>query len=123
MTKKEIMNRYAEVLNEKKVEFEADKVEKSKKISKKEAEFYGECFLDLIKDTLASGEDVKLVGYFNLEILGKEQRVGRNPQTGEEIAIPAHNVIKAKVGKIILDAIADLEVKPVKEKKKKGEDE
>jgi len=35
MNKKEIMNRYAEVLNEKKEAFEEDKVEKSKKISRR----------------------------------------------------------------------------------------
>jgi len=111
MTKKELLVKFAEVLNEKKVEFEADKVEKSKKISKKEAEFYGECFLDLIKDTLASGEDVKLVNFGDWKIKGRKGRKGRNPQTGEDIQIEAKNVIVFKVGKGLNDAIAGLEVK------------
>ena len=116
MTKKELLNRYQEVLNEKKEAFEADKVEKSKKISKKEAEFFGECFLDLIKDTLASGEDVRLVNFGDWKIKGRKSKVGRNPKSGEEIAIPAKNSIVFKVGKGLKDAIAGLEVRIEEEK-------
>jgi len=111
MTKKELLVKFQEVLNEKKVEFEADKVEKSKKISKKEAEFYGECFLDLIKDTLASGEDVRLVNFGDWKIKGRKSRVGNNPKTNEKVSIPAKNAIVFKVGKGLKDAIAGLEVR------------
>ena len=120
MNKKEIMNRYAEVLNEKKEAFEEDKVEKSKKISKKQAEFYGEVFLDLIKDTLASGEDVRLVNFGDWKIKGRKSKVGQNPKTLEKIDIPAKNAIVFKVGKGLKDAIAGLEVRVGEEK---GEDE
>ena len=115
MTKKELMNRYQEVLNEKKEAFEADKVEKSKKVSKKEAEFYGEVFLDLIKDTLASGEDVRLVNFGDWKIKGRKSRKGRNPQTGEDLQIEAKNAIVFKVGKGLNDAIAGLEVRVVED--------
>ena len=83
MTKKELMNRYQEVLNEKKEAFEAEKVEKSKKISKKEAEFYGECFLNLIMDTVANDEPVKIVDFGNFE---KKETKGREGiiQVGEK---------------------------------------
>ena len=83
MTKKELLVKFQEVLNEKKVEFEADKVEKSKKISKKEAEFYGEVFLDLIMKTVASGEPLKIVDFGNFE---KKETKGREGiiQVGEK---------------------------------------
>jgi len=116
MNKKELMVKFQEVLNSKMVEFEADKVEKSKKISKKQAEFIGEVFLDLIKDTLASGEDVKLVNFGDWKIKGRKQKVGRNPKSGEEIVIPARNAIVFKVGKGLSDAIAGLEVRVEEEK-------
>jgi len=120
MNKKELMVKFATVLNEKKEEFEADKVEKSKKISQKQAEFFGEVFLDLIKDTLASGEDVKIVNFGDWKIKGRKSRKGRNPQTGEDLQIEAKNAIVFKVGKGLNDAIAGLEVRVEDEK---GEDE
>jgi len=101
MTKKELLNRYQEVLNIKKEAFEADKVEKSKKISKKEAEFYGECFLDLIMDTVAN-EDLKIVGFGNFEKKFKEGKTGTinvGPKKGEEYNSVDHFVISFKAGK------------------------
>jgi len=67
MNMKEIMNIYAEVLNEKKEVFEADKVEKSKKISNKYAKFYGETFLELMEDIVVEHGLAKFVGHGNYE--------------------------------------------------------
>jgi len=107
MTKKELLNRYAEVLNEKKEAFEENKVEKSKKISKKEAEFYGECFLDLIMDTVAE-EDLKIVGFGNFEKKFKEGKTGTinvGPKKGEEYTSLDHFVISFKAGKVFKDKV------------------
>ena len=107
MTKKELLNRYQEVLNEKKEAFEADKVEKSKKISKKEAEFYGEVFLDLIMDTVAI-EDLKLVGFGNFERKFKEGKTGTinvGPKKGEEYNSVDHFAIGFKAGKVFKDKV------------------
>ena len=107
MTKKELLNRYAEVLNEKKEAFEENKVEKSKKISKKEAEFYGECFLDLIMDTVAE-EDLKIVGFGNFEKKFKEGKTGTinvGPKKGEEYTSLDHFVISFKAGNVFKDKV------------------
>ena len=107
MNKKELMNRYAEVLNEKKEAFEEDKVEKSKKISKKQAEFYGETFLELIMDTVAI-EDLKLVGFGNFERKFKEGKTGTinvGPKKGEEYNSIDHYVISFKAGKPFKDKV------------------
>jgi len=76
MNKKEIMNRYATRLNEKKEAFEADKVEKSKKISKKEATFYFENALELIEDIVAEDGSAKFVGHGNYEKVAVKGRSG-----------------------------------------------
>jgi len=94
MTKKELLNRYAEVLNEKKEAFEENKVEKSKKISKKEAEFYG--------------EDLKIVGFGNFEKKFKEGKTGTinvGPKKGEEYTSLDHFVISFKAGKVFKDKV------------------
>jgi len=67
MNKPEIMNRYQVRLNEKKEIMEADKVEKSKKISKKDATFYFENALELIEDIVAEDGSAKFVGHGNYE--------------------------------------------------------
>ena len=75
MNMKEIMNIYAEKLNEKKEVFEADKVEKSKKISNKYAKFYGEVFLELLEDIVAKHGIAKFVGhgvYEKVEVKGRK---------------------------------------------------
>jgi len=76
MNMKEIMNIYAEALNEKKEVFEADKVEKSKKITKKDAIFYGETFLELLEDIVAKYGLAKFVNHGNYEKVEVKGRKG-----------------------------------------------
>ena len=108
MTKKELLNRYAEVLNEKKEAFEENKVEKSKKISKKEAEFYGECFLDLIMDTVANDEPVKIVdfGEFSKKATkGREGIIQVGEKKGQEFKSEDSWKVAFKAGKGFKDRV------------------
>lgn len=57
-----------------------------------------ENLLEIIKDTLASGESVKISGFGNLEVRAKRARRGRNPQSGEEMLISARRVLTFKPG-------------------------
>lgn len=56
-------------------------------------------------EALVKGDKVSLVGFCNLEAEAKEERQGRNPQTGEPMTIPAHRRIKFKAGKRLKEAI------------------
>jgi len=60
-------------------------------ISKAKAGEAINAFLDLVTDSLAQGEDVSLRGFGNFGVRHMDPRIGRNPQTGEEVEIPAHN--------------------------------
>jgi len=52
--------------------------------------------LGLIKGALESEEDVKISGFGKFEVRGKQERRGRNPQTGEEITIDPRRVVSFK---------------------------
>ena len=52
-----------------------------------------DAFFDLICDKLVNGEDVKISGFGNFQIRTKAPRPGRNPRTGEAIAIQARRVV------------------------------
>jgi len=52
-----------------------------------------------ISDCLAKGEKVTLVGFGTLRVTKRKARVGRNPQTGESINIPAKKLPKFVPGK------------------------
>ena len=58
-----------------------------------------------IQDALAEGEKVQLIGFGNFEVRERAARKGRNPQTGEEIEIPASKVPAFKPGKALKDAV------------------
>ena len=62
--------------------------------------------LAVIQETMASGNDVQLVGFGTFSVTERAGREGRNPATGETITIPAKKVVKFKPGKALSDAAA-----------------
>ena len=61
--------------------------------------------LDSITAALAAGDKVQLVGFGTFEVRERAARTGRNPQTGEDIAIAARSVPVFKPGKALKDAV------------------
>lgn len=62
-------------------------------LNKREAKDMVDSFFDEIRLALERGESVKLSGFGNFQLRDKPQRPGRNPKTGEEIAITARRVV------------------------------
>ena len=56
-------------------------------------------FIDAVACTLKAGDTVNLVGFGTFSVKERAARKGRNPKTGEEIAIPASKVPEFKAGK------------------------
>ena len=75
-------------------------------LSKKDSDKAVTAVLDVITAELAKGGKVQLVGFGSFEIKERAARVGRNPRTKEEIAIPASRIAAFKVGKALKDAVA-----------------
>ncbi|NPV26918.1 MAG: HU family DNA-binding protein [Firmicutes bacterium] len=74
-------------------------------ITKKEAEKVVTAVFESIEEALGRGDKVQLVGFGTFEVRTREARKGRNPQTGEEIEIPATKVPAFKAGKALKDAV------------------
>ena len=80
----------------------AEKIGASKKVSEQAVN----AVFETITEALVKGEKVQLVGFGSFEVKERAARVGRNPRTKEEIAIPASRVAAFKVGKALKDAVA-----------------
>lgn len=61
--------------------------------------------LETIKENVANGEKINLVGFGSFEAVERAAREGRNPKTGESISIPASKAPKFKAGKNFKDMV------------------
>lgn len=73
--------------------------------SKKEAAEIVEMVFDTIKETLERGEKIKISGFGNFIVRDKKSRVGRNPQTGQEIEISARRVLTFRPSQVLKNAL------------------
>ncbi len=75
-------------------------------ISKSDSKKYLETLTDVITEALAKGRDrkVSISGFANFEVKSRKARIGRNPQTGEKIKIPAKKVLKITPLKALKDS-------------------
>jgi len=73
--------------------------------TKKDAEATLNAFIDVITESLAKEEKVQLVGFGSFEVRKRAARKGRNPQTKEEIKIPASKAPVFKAGKALKDLV------------------
>lgn len=62
-------------------------------LNKRESKDMVDAFFDLVSQTLVAGTDVKISGFGNFQIRTKAPRPGRNPRTGEPVAIEARRVV------------------------------
>ena len=83
--KQDIVNRVAEQLN----------------ITKVKAEVAVESVFNSLKNALKRGERIELRGFGVFIVKPRKSGVGRNPRTGEEVAIPPGKTIRFKPGKEI----------------------
>lgn len=74
-------------------------------VSKTDAAKVLNAVVENITDALKKGEKVQLVGFGTFEVRERGERIGRNPQTKEEIKIAASKVPAFKAGKALKDAI------------------
>jgi len=75
------------------------------RISKKDSARIVESVFDIIKDSLAKGEKIKISGFGNFVVKEKKSRRGRNPQTGDEIAISVRRVLTFKSSQVLRKAL------------------
>lgn len=77
-----------------------NKVAENTGVSKKQTEEVVNEFMEVIKEALKEGEEVKLVGFGNFEIKEQGERVARDPRDPNKVInIPAKKVVKFKISK------------------------
>lgn len=74
-------------------------------LSKTDAGKAVDALFDSIVEALKSGDEVRLVGFGSFVAAERPAGEGRNPRTGEKIAIPASRQPKFKPGKGLKDAL------------------
>ncbi|MCM3747396.1 HU family DNA-binding protein [Paenibacillus pasadenensis] len=84
-----------------------NKVSEATELSKKDATKAVDAVFEAISDALQAGDKVQLVGFGNFEVRERQARKGRNPQTGEEIDIPASKTPAFKPGKSLKDLVSN----------------
>ena len=73
--------------------------------SKKATEETVNAFTSVVSEALKGGDKVQLVGFGSFEVRKRAARKGRNPQTKEEIKIPASKAPVFKAGKALKDLV------------------
>ena len=73
--------------------------------SKKATEAAVNAFVEVVAEALKGGDKIQLVGFGSFEVRKRAARKGRNPQTKEEIKIPASKAPVFKAGKELKDLV------------------
>ncbi len=74
-------------------------------ISKKQADQVLESLVETAQKSVKKGEPVKIPGLGILRLRKMKARMGRNPQTGEAIKIPARKKVGFTVAKVFKDSV------------------
>lgn len=82
-----------------------DAVARSTKMTKVDAEEVLNAAIEAIKKAVRKGDDVTLVGFGTFTRSKRQARAGRDPQTGQEITIPAMTIPKFRPGREFKDSL------------------
>ena len=74
-------------------------------LSKTQSTKVVETVLEIIKGTLANGEDVLISGFGKFCVKDKDQRRGRNPQTGKDMILRPRRVVTFRCSPVLRDKL------------------
>ena len=74
-------------------------------LTHRDAEFAVKALLEAMSDALARGHRIELRGFGSFTISHRPPRMGRNPRSGEAVAIPEKRVPHFKQGKALREAV------------------
>ena len=81
------------------------KVAQDAELTQKQAAAALESMMDSVKEAVAAGDKVQLIGFGTFESKKREARTGRNPRTGKAVKIEAAVLPVFKAGKAFKDAV------------------
>lgn len=74
-------------------------------LSRNESADLVESVLDHVSDALVAGESVKVSSFGTFSVRSKNERVGRNPKTGEEVPIAPRRVLTFRPSHLMKDRV------------------
>ncbi len=74
-------------------------------LSKAQAADAVNAVFDGIEGSLKGGDKAAFIGFGTFSISKRAERKGKNPATGQEITIPAMNLVKFKAGKALKESV------------------
>jgi integration host factor subunit beta len=80
---------------------------KQTQLSVKDVELAIKTLIDLMSDTLSSGQRIEIRGFGSFSLHYRAPRMGRNPKTGESVSLQAKHVPHFKPGKELRDRVND----------------
>ena len=81
------------------------KVANEAKITKAAAAQAVDAITETITKDLKKGGKITLTGFGTFSVANRKARTGRNPQTGQQIQIPASKTAKFTAGKVLKEAV------------------
>lgn len=84
----------------------ADAVQRSVGVSRSQSLQMVEAIIEHMRAAMEKGENVKITGFGTFLLNDKEERVGRNPKTGEEAPISARRVLTFRASQALRDRVA-----------------
>ena len=88
---------------------------KQKHLPAKDVELAVKHLLDLMSDSLAGGQRIEIRGFGSLSLHFRPPRMGRNPKTGEAVALAGKHVPHFKPGKDLRDRVNENRHLPIKD--------
>jgi integration host factor subunit alpha len=80
-------------------------------LSRTESASLVEMVIEEICNAIVRGESVKLSSFATFQIRDKNERIGRNPKTGEEVPISPRRVMTFKASNVLKQRVLDAHVK------------
>lgn len=74
-------------------------------LTHRDAEFAVKAILDAMNDALVRGHRIEIRGFGSFSVNHRPPRMGRNPRSGESVAIPEKRVPHFKPGKALREAV------------------
>lgn len=83
-----------------------DRIAQKATVTKKQADAVLSAAIETIMEAVADNDKVTLVGFGSFERRHRKEREGRNPKTGEKMAIPETHVPAFSAGKLFKEKVA-----------------
>jgi len=78
--------------------------ERFRQLTKGDTELAVNAILDALSNALVQGKHIEIRGFGSFSVAHRAARIGRNPRSGESVAVPEKRVVHFKPGKSLRES-------------------